>query len=149
MNWKTLGISAGAVFGILSVVGLIISLLSTQLQCSKIGFMPSLKHGMIFAAVPTGIYAAAAAFDQVRNPFSSTLNSFGIPEDTSKIVGVGYLIMLGAWVTAVSAVNNTEKEVCVSTASEMTEFKKKLMAELAEKQQKEEANAHPTSPPTQ
>ena len=140
MDWKNLAFSAAAVFGVLSVMGVIISLLSTQLQCSKIGFMPSIKHGMVFAAVPTAVYALAAAVEKVRNPFSSTLNSFGINEDTSKIVGVGYLIMLAAWVTSVSTIHNTEKDVCNPDAQEMTEFKKKLMAELAEKQQKEEAN---------
>ena len=141
MDWKNLGFSAAAVFAVLSIAGVIISLLSTQLQCSKIGFMPSLKHGMVFAFVPTVIYGIAAAIDKVRNPFSSTLNNFGIPEDTSKIVGVGYLVMLAAWITAVSTIHNTEKDVCNPDAQEMTEFKKKLMAELADKQQKEEANA--------
>jgi hypothetical protein len=132
---------------IISLIGisqsdtLIISLLSTQLQCSKVSFLTSLKQGSISAVGPTIVYVLAAAFLMVRNPFSQTFQSFGVPEDTARILGVGYLTMLVSWITMVWNVHNTEKTVCQANAKEMTDFKKKMMAELAEKERQKEAHS--------
>jgi hypothetical protein len=49
--------------------------------------------------------------------------------------------MLTAWVTTVWNIHNSEKVVCQTNLKEMTDFKKKLIAELAEKERKKEANA--------
>jgi hypothetical protein len=141
MDYKLLAFSALAVFGLLSVSCMIVSLLSTQLQCSKISFLTSLQQGAISAAAPSIVYAIAAAFTIVRHPFSGTFESFGVHEETSRILGVGYITMLTAWVTTVWNVHNSEKAVCQTTAKEMTDFKKKLMAELAEKEKAKEDHA--------
>lgn len=137
MDWKSLG----AVYAILVTVGVVISLLSTQLQCSKISFLTSLQQGAIFGLIPTILYALASYFEAVRKPFVDTFLGFGVDGPTSAILGVGYLLMLGAWPAGVWNVHNSEIKTCVASTSEMTEFKDKLMKELAEKQAAEEANA--------
>lgn len=121
--------------------GFIISLLSTQLQCSKIGTSTSFKQGLISAMSPTLVYTVAATFFIVRHPFSSTFESFGIPEESARILGVGYITMLTAWVSTVWNIHNSEKTVCQTNVKEMTDFKKKMMSELAEKERQKEANA--------
>jgi len=141
MDYKLLAFSAAGVLGVMFLSGLVISLLSTQLQCSKIGTSTSLKQGLISAVAPTLVYTLGAAFFVIRHPFSSTFESFGIPEDTARILGVGYLTMLTAWVTTVWNIHNSEKVVCQTNLKEMTDFKKKLMSELAEKERLKEANA--------
>ena len=141
MDYTLLGLSGLAVFGVTTVSGLIISLLSTQLQCSKISFVSSLKQGSISAVGPTIVYTLAAAFLILRKPFSQTFVSFGVPEETARMLGVGYLVMLVSWITMVWNVHQSEKAVCQTTAKEMTDFKKKLLAELAEKEKQKEEHA--------
>ena len=141
MNWIEFGFSTVAVFSLLTSSGMIISILSTQLQCSKIGAIPSLIRGLISAIFPTIVYMLSVIFEIIRNPFASTLQSFGIPEDISNVVGVGYLVMLASWISTVSNIHNSEKLVCKPDVKEMTDFKKKLLAELAEKELKKEDNA--------
>jgi Na+(H+)/acetate symporter ActP len=141
MDYKLLAFSAIAVFGVLFVSGLIVSLLSTQLQCSKTGVTTSAKQGAISAVAPTLVYTLAAVFFMVRHPFSGTFESFGVPEDTARILGVGYVTMLTAWITTVWNVHNSEKTVCQTNLKEMTDFKKKMMAELAQKEKEKEQQA--------
>jgi hypothetical protein len=131
----------GVVFVIMFVSGVIISLLSTQLQCSKIGFGTSALRGLYSAFLPTIVYALAMMFELIRHPFSSTFESFGVTTDTAKILGVGYLVMISSWVSVVSNINQSEKNVCKPDLKEMTDFKKKMMAELYEKEKAKQANA--------
>ena len=79
MNWFSILI----VGGILFISGFVISLLSSQLQCSKIGLTTSLKEGGIFATLPTLVFGLATAFESIRNPFKNTLESFGISPEAS------------------------------------------------------------------
>ena len=141
MDYKLLAFSVLAVFGVLSISGVVISMLSTQLQCSKIGFGTSMWESTKAAVLPSIAYALAAAFLVVRHPFSTTFKSFGIPEETAVIVGVGYLPMLVSWVTMVSNVQNSEKTVCQADLKEMSDFRKKMMAELAQKEKAKEDHA--------
>lgn len=141
MDYKLLAFSSAGVLGVMFLSGVVISLLSTQLQCSKIGTSTSLKQGLISAMAPTLVYTLAAAFFVIRHPFSGTFESFGIPEETARVLGVGYITMLTAWVTTVWNIHNSEKTVCQADLKEMTDFKKKMMAELAEKERQKEANA--------
>lgn len=135
MDWKSLG----AVYGILFATGVVISLLSTQLQCSKISFSVAALEGAKFGIIPTILYGLTY-FEVVRKPFIDFFVARGLG-DSASILGIGYLIMLGAWVSGVWNVHNSEIATCVASTSEMTEFKDKLMKELAEKQAAEEANA--------
>jgi hypothetical protein len=141
MDYTLLGLSGLAVFALTMLAGTIISLLSTQLQCSKTSFLSSLKQGSISAVGPTILYCLAAAFLFVRKPFSATFVSFGVPADTASVLGVGYLVMLVSWITMVWNVHQSEKAVCQTNLKEMTDFKKKLLADLAEKEKQKEEHA--------
>lgn len=133
-------ISVAVVYGVLFVSGFIISMLSSQLQCSKISIFESLKQGSYAAILPTVIYGASVYFEAIRSPFKNTLESFGIPDLTANIVGVGYLVMLGMWISTVWCIHYTEKKVCVSSADEMSKFKKDMLAKLQQKEEKKENN---------
>jgi hypothetical protein len=136
MDWKSLG----AVYAILVTVGVVISLLSTQLQCSKTSFSVAILEGAKFGILPFCLYGLTY-FEAVRKPFITFFIARGLDSQTAEMIGIGYLIMLGAWVSGVWNVHNSEIATCVASTSEMTEFKDKLMKELAEKQAAEEANA--------
>jgi hypothetical protein len=141
MDYKLLAISALAAGSVLFVAGLCVSLLSTYMQCSKTSFATSLKWGFISSIAPTLAYTLAAAVLLVRRSFSETFKSFGVASDTSEIMGVGYITLLIGWITMVQNIHRTEKEVCQTSVKEMSAFKKKLMAELAEKEHQKEASA--------
>lgn len=141
MDFKQWGFSLLAVYAVLYIVGLVISILSSQLQCSKISWTTSAQQGAIWAAYPTGLYALATYFEFVRRPFSNTLLSFGLPEDKAEVIGVGYLVMLIGWIATVWNIHNTEKVACNPDVKEMTEFKQKLIAELQQKEEEKEKNA--------
>ena len=140
MDYKKLAMASGAVFGIIFITGVITSLLSTQLQCSKIGFGTSALRGLYSAFLPTIAYALSTYSLAIRHPFSSTFEMFGIPTETAETLGVGYLVMLTSWVSVVSNINQSEKAVCKPDLKEMTDFKKKLLSELHQKEQKKEDN---------
>ena len=141
MDYKAIGFSTLGVFGVLLISGTIISLLSSQLQCSKIGFVQSLIQGSISSVLPSLVYAGSVMYIVVRKPFSSTLEKFGIPAGVSEIVAVGYLVMLTSWITAMWNIHNTQKSVCKPDLKEMSDFKKKLLNELQEKERQKEEHA--------
>lgn len=141
MDYKSLGISSLAVMGVITVAGIIISLISTQLQCSKIGFGTSAMQGFFSSIGPTLVYAVSAAFLVVRSPFAGTFSTFGVPDNLSPVLGVGYLTMLMFWVTVMWNIHNSEKTVCQADVKEMTDFKKKLLAELQQKELEKEKHA--------
>ena len=140
MDWQNLALSSLAVFILMYIVGFCISLLSSTMQCGKTSMSESAVEAVTWASVPTIVYTIASIFTIVRNPFSSTLQTFGIPINSSEMVGIGYLMMLSTWVTTVWVVHNTERAVCVPSTAEMTAFKTQLLKELAAKQQAEENN---------
>lgn len=141
MDYSKFALSCASTYGIMFLTGFCISLLSTNLQCSKTGISISLVQGSIFALGPTIVYALSAFFEFIRNPFSGTFATFGVSEDTSQILGVGYSIMLISWPAMVWMIMQSEKKVCQADLNEMSDFKKKMIAELGEKQRKKEANA--------
>jgi hypothetical protein len=141
MDYKLWLFSLAAVFGALFISGVSISLLSSQLQCSKLNWTVSAQQGAIWASVPTLFYGVTTYFEVVRSWFANPLKTFGVPEDSAQVFGVGYVVMLFTWVMTVWNIHNTEKVACNPDANEMTEFKKKLMAELQAKQEAEEKNA--------
>lgn len=141
MDYKLWAYSMLAVYGVLLIAGIIVSILSSQLQCSKINWTVSLQQGAIWASLPTIFYGITTYFEVVRNWFSNPLQSFGVPQDKAPTIGVGYVVMLITWIMTVWNIHNTEKVACNPDLKEMTEFKKKLMAELQAKQETEEKNA--------
>ena len=87
MDYKQLALASGAVFVVMFVAGMIISLLSTQLQCSKIGATTSALQGLYSAFLPTTIYALATRFSMIRHPFSYTYERYWVSPDKSKFLG--------------------------------------------------------------
>lgn len=142
-NYTTWGLSSLAVYGILTGIGVGISAMSSQLQCSKMSGTMSATYGAIWAAPPAIIYLLSTFFQQVRSPFANTLKTapFGLTDESAQFVGVGYLMALVTWIMTSWTINRTERAVCNPDAAEMTAFKKKLIAELQQKQQEEEKNA--------
>lgn len=142
-NYTTWGLSSLAVYGILCGIGIGISAMSSQMTCSKISGSSSAMYGAIWALPPTLIYLLSTFFERVRAPFVNTLKSapFGLTDETSQFIGVGYLMALTTWIMTSWSINRTERAACNPDAAEMTEFKKKLVAELQQKQQEEEKNA--------
>lgn len=142
-NYTSWGLSSLAVFGVLTGIGIGISAMSSQLQCSKMSGTSSAMYGTIWAAPPAILYMLATFFQSVRSPFVNTLQSapFGLTDETAQFVGVGYIMALTTWIMTSWAINRTERDVCNPDAKEMTDFKKKLITELQQKQQEEEKNA--------
>ena len=134
MDWKNLFISIAAVFAVMYISGFCISMLGSFIQCGKTSITESGTEGAIWASFPTFIYGLAATIGYVRHPFSDTLAGFGVDKINSELAAVGYLMMLSTWVSTVWVVHNTERAVCVPSTSEMTEFKERLLKQLAEKQ---------------
>lgn len=141
MDYKLWIYSLLAVYGLLLIAGTIISLLSSQLHCSKINWLVSAQQGAIWASLPTVFYGVTTYFEVARNWFANPLKSFGVPEEYAQIFGVGYVVMLLTWIMSVNNIHNTQKVACDPDLKEMTEFKTKLMAELQAKQEAEEKNA--------
>jgi hypothetical protein len=141
MDYKLWIMSILAVYGVLFISGVVISLLSSQLQCSKINWLVSVQQGAIWASIPSLFYGVTTYLEVVRNWFTVPLQSFGVPQEKAPVIGVGYVVMLFTWMMTVWNIHNTEKTACNPDAKEMTEFKKKLMAELDAKQEAEEKNA--------
>jgi hypothetical protein len=141
MDYTKLATATGVVFGVMFASGFLISMLSTQLQCSKIGAGTSALQGLYSAFLPSLVYALATYSSTVLKPFSSTFETFGVPAERAHTLGIGYLVMLTSWVSIVSSINQSEKAVCKPNLAEMTDFKKKLMAELYQKEQAREKNA--------
>lgn len=139
-NYTSWGLSSLAVYGILTGIGIGISVLSSQMQCSKISGTTSAMYGAIWATAPAVVYIVSTFFQKVRSPFVNTLKiaPFGLTDETSQFIGVGYLMALTTWVMTSWVINRTERSVCNPDAREMSEFKKKLIAELKQKQQDEE-----------
>ncbi len=141
MDYKLWMFSMVAVYGVLFISGVIISLLSSQLHCSKTNWGVSAQQGAVWASIPTLAYGLTTYFELVRSWFANPLKTFGVPEESAQVFAVGYVVMLLTWVMTVWNINKTEKTACNPDTGEMTAFKKKLMAELQSKQEAEEKNA--------
>lgn len=142
-NYTTWGLSSLAVYGVLTGIGVGISAMSSQLQCSKMSGTMSATYGAVWALPPALVYILSTFFQKVRSPFANTLQGtpFGLSEETAQFVGVGYLMALVTWIMTSWTINRTERAVCNPDAAEMTAFKKQLIAELQQKQEQEEKNA--------
>ena len=132
MDWK----SVASVYGVLLITGVVVSLLSTQLQCSKISFSVAFIQGLEFATIATIPYGLTY-FDGFRGLLVDPVS-----DKLGPAAAIGFIIMLAAWPAGVLNVGHSESQTCVASAYEMTQFKDKLMKQLAEKQAAEEKNAN-------
>lgn len=149
MEFGKLMMSLLAVYFAMFLVGMIISVSSSGIQCQKTNVAEHAKQGAIWSVYPSVVYGLTVYFPVLRRFAVSTLRSiFGFSGETAEIVAVGYLMMLMSWVATVFNVSSTEKAVCNPDAQEMTQFKQKLVAELKEKQEAEEKNNEAKQNPT-
>jgi hypothetical protein len=121
-----------SVAAVLYPVGFAISLLGSQLQCSKIGLGTSAIQAIYWALYPTLAFLLATYFPVVLAPFENTIRSFGV-DGYARELALGYIMMIVSWIGTVYAIHATEKSVCVTSVDEMNAFKKKLLEELKEK----------------
>jgi hypothetical protein len=119
---------------ILFPAGIAISVISSYFQCGKIGWGESTLQGFFWMIYPAIAFAVVSNVELVRLPFSRTLESFGVSSENSSMVAIMYVMAIISWIGTVWNIHSTEKAVCVATVAEMEEFKKKLLAELQEKQ---------------
>lgn len=146
-------ISVLGVYGILFLIGLILTVISSQLQCSKVSWGQSALQGSYWAIFPSIVFIFASYFEVIRRPFSNTLKSFifkntvSTPDSdhTVAVLAIGYLLMLSSWVSTVMATNNIGKAVCNPSVNEMTTFRNQLLNELKQKQEEEENNKNEPS----
>jgi hypothetical protein len=136
MEFGFLALSIASVYGVMFLIGMIISVASSGIQCQKTDATSHAKQGAIWATYPTIVFGVTSYFAVLRRFAVNTLKSvFGLGDQTAEVAGVAYLMVMISWIATVWNVSNTEKEVCNPDAQEMTEFKQKLIAELKQKQE--------------
>lgn len=149
MEFGSFVLAISSVYGSMFVIGFIISIASSGIQCQKTNMATHAKEGAIWSVYPTVIYGATTYFPVLRRFAVQTLKSiFGFSDEIAEVAAVGYLMMLISWVATVWNVSATEKAVCNPDTQEMTQFKQKLIAELKQKQETEEAQAEEKQNPT-
>ncbi len=151
MEWFNWFKALTAVYLFLITAGVIITIIASEIYCSKMSFLASLKSSALWSVYPTIVYAVATYFTSLRNPFVNVFKSWILSKDESDlakvnslterstILGVGYLIMLSMWIITMIMINRVNKEACQLDLKEASKFKKNLLAELKAKQEKEEA----------
>lgn len=141
MEFGKLAIAVFAVYGSMFLIGMIISVASSGIQCGKTDAGEHAKQGAIWATYPAVVYGLTVYFPVLRRFAVNTLRStFGLGEQYVEIAAVGYLMMLMSWIATVWNISSTEKTVCNPSVDEMAEFKQNLTQKLKEKQEAEQKN---------
>lgn len=141
MELGKLAFAVLAVYGSMFLIGMIVSVSSSGIQCGKTDGAEHAKQGAIWAVYPTVVYGLTVYFPVLRRFAANTLRStFGLSEEYVEIAAVGYLMMLISWVATVWNISSTEKAVCNPSVDEMSEFKQNLAKKLKEKQEAEQKN---------
>lgn len=149
MELGKLALAILAVYGSMFLIGMIVSVASSGIQCGKTDAAEHAKQGAIWATYPTVVYGLTVYFPILRRFAVNTLRStFGLSEQYVEIVAVGYLMMLMSWIATVWNISTTEKAVCNPSVDEMSEFKQNLVKKLKEKQETEEKNNEAKQNPT-
>lgn len=129
--------------GLCLVIGFATSVFSGIMTCgfSKVSILTSLKEGAIWTAYPGGVYLISLIMERFMptfRPIQSTLEGISALKD--RIDGTTYIMILASWVGTIATISRTEQAVCKPSVSEMTKFKKELLAELHQKEEASEAN---------
>jgi hypothetical protein len=138
MDWVSFTKSAAAVGGIMLSAGVVITYFSSGFLCSKwTNFEWPFISGLILSAISILVYAISRYFEFVRNPVIEYFKSY-LP-DIANVFGLWWIVFfLGIMPATVYIVMFAEKKVCNPDLNEMTEFKKKLIAELHSKELEKE-----------
>lgn len=138
-------VSAGMVFGGLTVGTALITLVATYADCSKVNYENAFKNGAITGAISGIVYFLGAYFDIIRGPFVVFFQGFGLEEDMAIRIALGYMIMLVVWPLTVWSIHNSTTVACVPTVDEMSKFKTDLLEKLKAKQQAQAAQQKPAA----
>ena len=122
------------IFASMFVVGFVLSVIMSTLQCSKRAYGISMQEGLFFSTLVTGVQWIASTFDSVRLPFARVMMMFGTLPERAEAMGVGYLMMLMSWVGITRMYHSTEVEVCKPSVDEMARVRAELLKTLAEKE---------------
>jgi hypothetical protein len=138
MDWLSFGKSAAAVGGIMLSAGVVITYFSSGFLCNKwTNFEWPFISGLILSAISILVYAISRYFEFVRNPVIEYFKSY-LP-DIANVFGLWWIVFfLGIMPASVYIIMFAEKKVCNPDLNEMTEFKKKLIAELHSKELEKE-----------
>lgn len=149
MELGKLALAIFAVYGSMFLVGMIVSVASSGIQCGKTDAAEHAKQGAIWATYPTIVYGLTVYFPVLRRFAVNTLKTtFGLSEEYVEIVAVGYLMMLMSWVATVWNISTTEKAVCNPSVDEIARFKENLLKKEKEKQEAEQkSNEAKQNPP--
>jgi hypothetical protein len=133
-------VAVGVSFLVLFAGGLILCLGSTFFMCEKIDIMASLKESALFAVFPALVPILTHFVPTVLAPFENVLrDTFGVSPEKAPILGLGYIMMLVAWITGARAVGEIQKAVCIPTVDEVAAFKAHFQSKAAKSDAKEEA----------
>lgn len=138
MDWGSFGKSAAVVGGIMLSAGAGITYFSSGFLCSKWSNLEwPFISGLILSLISIIVYGISRYFEFVRNPVIEYFKSY-LP-DIANIFGLWWIVFfLGIMPATVYIVMFAEKKVCNPDLNEMTEFKKKLIAELHAKELEKE-----------
>ena len=143
MNFWIVGI---LVYGLLLLVGTALSVLISMLKCSKVDFSTSFTEGASWSTLPTALFLLAKWSPYVLHIFSEPIRSFSptMSPESSEMIGIGYLMMLGSWIMTTRMIHTTEVSVCKPSKDELAKFRDDLEKELKEKEDQKE-NLKPTA----
>ena len=138
MDWVSFGKSAAAVGGIMLSAGVVITYFSSGFLCNKwTNFEWPFISGLILSGISILVYAISRYFEFVRKPVIEFFKSY-LP-DIANVFGLWWIVFfLGIMPATVYIIMFAEKKVCNPDLNEMTESKKKLIAELHSKELEKE-----------
>ena len=143
--------ATGSVFGLLLGCGFGLAMLLSTFQCSKQDSGISFTEGLYWSAFPTIVYVLLQISPWFLSIFtkglSSTLGYVGYKTDTAsyETVAIVYALILAGLIVTTRMVHSVEVSVCKPSTAELSAFKKKLMAELKEKETAKNAVNKPSS----
>lgn len=135
MDFKPVGIS----YAVLAGAGTLLCVAFTFFTCGKIGWLDSLLEGLVFAIPSSLVPLVVQIVPFVSRPFENVLrDTFRVPEEKAPMLGVGYIMMLIAWIMGARMIGSIQKTVCIPTPDEVAEFKAHLQKKVAKEEAKEE-----------
>jgi hypothetical protein len=134
-------IVAAVIYGILSIVGIVLSILISFMKCGKTSFSASTGEGLVWATVPSLLLLLTYWSPYVLRQFSEPMKMFSsaLTQASTETLGRGYLMMLGGLVMTTRMVHMTDISVCKPSTAELAKFQDELMKELKKKEDDKEA----------
>jgi hypothetical protein len=136
-------LSVAILFGILWVVGYLLGIAITSVQCGKQGWWSSFPTAFIWALFPTLVYALVSYFTYLQGIFSGGIKTIlgwtGMIADDSSydLIGLCYALVLTGLMVTTWMIYSLDVSVCKPTTDELNEFSFNHIRELHEKNKAE------------